>query len=665
MALRMTLQDVADLAHVQRPVVSMWRRRPTAVEQPFPSAHRDPDGQERFDVDEVVDYLEQTGRGKNPTVRADAAAYAMWSGTASERGTTARALSALLALRKLTGEPLQPMDADEILDLAEDADPDDDCLFREIEASADPAADARVTEALVEAAWDVQRAHARVMEERFRAAWQPLTEVAVHPLARILLRALTVAIARDLGENCPVIDSAGCGADLLVDAIEGSDHPVVLPRGEGDIARLTQRLLILSGHRYTLVDPGTSWADRGPRVHLLSLPVADDFDAAPDRLWDTIDELDLQLAPGQRAIILAPAALLTDPLPDGQEVRRDALLRSGRVRVAVRLPAGLRTSRPREHLAFWVLADPDTDALAERRTGIADLADLTLDDPTVAGLVDDVLACLHGIEAARRRSWAHLAWLPTADLVARRGSLVAGVRHRTAVPRDVADRVLNLRDALDAAGLAERVAVEAAPDESRTRGITLGAAIDRGHLRHLPGQRLEIGDSPAGQLAVVVPDRALGGWRVCHVDRLTLALSRDLRPTEPGDVVVTVRPAPDAWVDERGGTVVVTPGFILRSRADGPLGAHAIAETIRSQAPGRTRWRDWVVPQPPADQMSALESVLSAMNDERDALRRRLAALDHAARLLTETVGTGHARLVTPVPDHRDPDLPPTPNEGA
>lgn len=654
---RMTLQDVADLAHVQRPVVSMWRKR-DAGGSAFPTSRRDPDGQERFDVQDVIDYLERTGRGNNPSVRADAAAYAMWSGTAAEREATARTLSALLALRKLAG-PLQQMDADEILDLADDNDPDDDCLFREIEASADLSRDAAMVEALVEAAWDVQRAHARILEDRFRAAWRPLSDATLSPLARILVRALTVALARDLGEDCPVADPTGCGADLLVEAVDGTDHPVVLVDSEGEVARLTRRLLILSGHRYTLIRP-EAWNRTGPLVHLVALPPADEPDAVPDRLWDVIDELDLQLAPGQRAVVLAPAALLTDPLTDGQEARRDQLLRSGRVRAAVRLPAGLRTSRPREHLAFWVLADPDTDTLAERRTGIADLADLPLDAPTVSGLVDDVLACLHGIEAARRRSWAHLAWLPTTDLVARRGSLVAGVRHSTAVPRGAADRVLEVRTALETAGLAERIGIEAAADGARARGVTLGGAIDRGHLRHLPGQRLDLADLPAGQLPVAVPDPSRGGWQIHHLDRLTLALGRDLRETEPGDVVATVRPAPDAWVDEQGGTLVVTPGFILRPRPGASLGAHAIAETIRSQEGGRTRWRDWVVPQPPSDQLAALESVLSDMNDEREALRRRLDALDHAARLLTQTVGTGQARLATSAPD-----LPPTPNEGA
>ncbi|SDB80287.1 hypothetical protein GA0111570_10273 [Raineyella antarctica] len=659
MTLRMTLQDIAELAHVQRPVVSMWRKRGTPAIA-FPGARRDPDGQERFAVDDVVAYLEATGRGNNPEVRADAAAYAMWSGTAAEREATAQALSALLTLRKLVGHPLQDLDAEEILDLADEADPDDDFLLAELESRTDLVRDAATAEALVEAAWDVERAHARVLDERFRAAWRPLADSAVSPSARALVRALIGALARDLGEDCPVTDPTGCGADLLLEAVEGGDHPVLLRSGEGDVARLTQRLLALAGRRYGLVRPGEAWAGLEPVVHLLTLPAADDLDAAPDRLWDLVDELDLQLAPGQRGLVLAPAALLTDPLPEPQEVRRDQLLRSGRVRVAVRLPAGLRTSRPREHLAFWVLADPDTDTLAERRTGIADLAELALDAPTVSGLVDDVLACLHGIEAARRRSWAHLAWLPTADLVARRGSLVAGVRHSTVVPRGVADRVLEVRTALEAAGLAGRVSVEAAPDEARTRGVTLGAALDRGHLRHLPGQRLELADLPAGQLAVAVPDQARGGWQVYRLDRLTLALGRDLRQTEPGDIVATVRPAPDAWVDEQGGTVVVMPGFILRPRAGGPLGAHAVAETIRSQDAGRTRWRDWVVPQPPADQRAVLESVLTAMNEERDALRRRLAGLDRAARLLTETIGTGHARFVTPAPD-----LPPTPNEGA
>lgn len=659
MSPRMTLQDIADLAHVQRPVVSMWRKR-SAVATPFPAPRRDPDGQERFDVDEVVDYLETTGRGSNPSARADAAAYAMWSGSAAERESTARALSALLALRTVVGHGLQDLDAEEILDLADEADPDDDCLLAELSTRPDLVGDAAQAEALVEADWDVGRAHNRVLDERFRANWRPLADSAVNASARTLVRTLVDALARDLGEDCPVMDPTGCGADLLLEAVEEREHPVLIRRGEGEVARLTQRLLVLAGRRYRVVRPDEPWTDTGPVVHLLSLPVADELDATPGRLWDLVDELDLQLAPGQRALVLGPAGLLTNRLAEGQEVRRDQLLRSGRVRVAVRLPAGLRISRPREHLAFWVLADPDTDTLAERRTGIADLADLTLDATTVSGLVDDVLACLHGIEAARRRSWAHLAWLPTADLVARRGSLVAGVRHSTTVPRGSADRVLDLRTALAEAGLSDRVGVAAVPDESHTRGITLGLATGRGLLRHLPGQRLDPIGFPAGQLAVAVPDQDRGGWHLHEVDRLALALGHDLRQTEPGDVVVTVRPVPDAWVDERGGTVVVTPGFILRPRPGGPLGAHAIAETIRSQGAGRTRWRDWVVPQPPTDQRAALESVLSAMKDEREVLRRRLEGLDRAARLLTETVGTGHARLAAPAPD-----LPPTPNEGA
>ena len=41
MNLQLSLPDVARLAGVQRPVVSMWRRRYEAAERPFPARWRE------------------------------------------------------------------------------------------------------------------------------------------------------------------------------------------------------------------------------------------------------------------------------------------------------------------------------------------------------------------------------------------------------------------------------------------------------------------------------------------------------------------------------------------------------------------------------------------------------------------------------------------------
>src|SRR3954471_2926397 len=82
----LTLQDIADLARVQRPVVSMWRRRRTVrgVDSPFPKPALREGGGERFDRDEVVAWLEATGRGNNAEARQDAPALSVPAGAELE-----------------------------------------------------------------------------------------------------------------------------------------------------------------------------------------------------------------------------------------------------------------------------------------------------------------------------------------------------------------------------------------------------------------------------------------------------------------------------------------------------------------------------------------------------------------------------------------------------
>ncbi|MBG6181670.1 hypothetical protein [Arthrobacter sp. CAN_A1] len=99
----LSLADVARLAQVKRPVVSMWRRRYRDADLPFPSPTTGSAGHPAFDVGEVAQWLHHTGRGNNPDAQLDAGVFR--SGTSASHPNT-DALTALLCLKVLSGERL-------------------------------------------------------------------------------------------------------------------------------------------------------------------------------------------------------------------------------------------------------------------------------------------------------------------------------------------------------------------------------------------------------------------------------------------------------------------------------------------------------------------------------------------------------------------------------
>ena len=59
-----TMQGIADLAGVKRPVVSMWRKRFADSGNPFPAPLDN--AKLKFDATEVGQWLRGTGHGNNP-----------------------------------------------------------------------------------------------------------------------------------------------------------------------------------------------------------------------------------------------------------------------------------------------------------------------------------------------------------------------------------------------------------------------------------------------------------------------------------------------------------------------------------------------------------------------------------------------------------------------
>lgn len=642
MSTLMTLHDVASLARVRRPVVTMWRKRSRGTAHPFPAPERGPTGQELFVLDDVVAWLEATERGNNAEVRADAAAHALWDGrTPARRRATAEVLSALLTLRHVSGLTLDGLDVDAVRELADEVDPDDECLLAEITGADDLAVAVELAESLVEATWGVEAAHERVLSERFRAHWAELAEAGLADEAHRLLATLTQALRRDLGD-ARLMDPTGAAVDALPRCSDEGDA-VLLLRGTGPLRRLLRRQLLVRGVRTVTVEPeGGEWSVAGPVVHLVLLPVAGESGQPGESAGSAVqqlalvEEVALQMDDRQVAVVLGPARLLTDALPDAAaSVRRDELLREGRVRAIVRLPAGLRPARAREHLGLWLVAAPEASSALERRTGVADLSSVSLSAHIVAGLTDDLLAARAGVEGARRRAWAHLVQVPTSGLVAGGGALVAVRRQRPVLrERSGADWVLALRRD-DPGGLLDGFTMAAA--QGTPAEVSLGHAVEQGWARVLPGHRVDVDYLPLGNVPVLGAEEVRGRPRGLRVDRLALAAATDARLTEPGDVVFTADNHPAAIVDAEGGALVTFPARVLRLGEGAPLAAASVVRRIESAAPG-SLWKGWRLAVLPPDAVAPLGEALAACAAERDRLAARLAQLDALASDLTTAV---------------------------
>ena len=249
-ALRLSLPDVAQLARVQRPVVSVWRTRSAGSGSPFPAPIATELGQEWFGAAEIVDWLEATGRGNNPDARQDAAAFASLQDSSPVGDEQVfHGLTALLCLAAASGGALRGMDAADVLDLADEHDPDDECLYAEIDALGERLDGlVRYAGLLVDAAFSPVAAFEKLMSERFRHHVAGQTAVALTTPTLDLVAAIAIGMADQAGIDLPTfVDPTGGGSDLLIALAEAAEDPrvveVATAPGEGAAARLARRRL--------------------------------------------------------------------------------------------------------------------------------------------------------------------------------------------------------------------------------------------------------------------------------------------------------------------------------------------------------------------------------------------------------------------------------------
>ncbi|MGN7248930.1 hypothetical protein ACTHQ1_14525 [Janibacter anophelis] len=650
----LSLADIAALARVQRAVVTMWRRRPVVRGEliPFPSAVEVRQGQERFDIADVVEWLARTGRGNNPDYRADALAHAQPSVSLDDSVLDA-ALDALLCLKARTGLDLGASSPAHILDEADEMDPEDDHLVSELVAAGDQlAAIADYAERLVDASWDAVSADRILRSRRGRGRG---ADVSLSPEAMDLLGRVGAAMALDLESDIVITDPRNCDPDL-VDAVVtqlGERVPAhVLVMGTSARARAARRHHGVRGRSVISVAPA------GVRqVVVTRLPLSGpDSDRAA--VLAAADDVQLDLTETQRALVVGPAAALCDRLgDDALEQQRDHVVRLGRLRCALRLPSGLVADGSRQVLGVWVLGGaPSSRRVDEQRLAAADLTNETLRADVVEDVVTDVVASLTD-HARAAHAFRYARLVATSTLLAESGPLVAaGVRPtRSGAAGPAAEAVVRLRASaaeLDdrRVGAAALAGVAVSPGESNhaSAEVTIDAAVDAGDLRVIAGTRIPI-DGPAdvGGVRIIAASDVLDPSTPRRgLDPLVLEASWPrARRSEPGDVVFCASPRPAAIVDREGLSVVASPARVLRCAPGSGLVPEAVARAINHLSDRSPRWRAWRLPRVPVEQTEVLAASLRHLADEEEQARRRLADLAALATELTHGVATGAVRL--------------------
>lgn len=663
----LTATQVAQLACVQRSVVSKWRSRFAEGQGAFPKPVGSVNEPTLFDGREVATWLIDTGHGNNPEAVGDLPAFAHTEGIDVNDRAHRVVIEALLAHRAISGTPLVNDEAS--LDSRAAATDEADRAFRsEIAQRPTGVAWERYVDDLVDGAYSVEgawhRLHRMAAHRSEGDGATDLSEAAIEVLAGIVL-ALMPPETIDLALAAGPLADARTVSRVLRAAPEHLDVSVSIPETETETvpaaeARHLTRYLIVHGEE-AITEPS-----------LAALFMARLRGTDPQAELDALDDLVLELDEWQQALVLGPAALLVDPLEGAAEATRDALLRSGRVRAIVRLPAGWVPASVRQSLALWVIGGSQREqGIAERISAVGDLRGPALTRAAATDLATDISSVMGSPALARSHAFKHLRVVRTSTLLASEGPLDARGA-KPAAPALAGHR----RGAVEyAARIDEALAPLTGAEFTATPGspiapTTVGELLRLRKLRVLQGARIA-----REHTSLATSDRAAEGYPVVGTDEVraghtggrridrTLLVTAYPRAqlTEPGDVIFLSGSRPAAWVDPVGLSVVAYPARILRiaDQAAAQLVPELVAADLAAAQPGRP-WRQCVLRRVSGGQAAALSAVLATLQSERLVLEQQAASIARAERLLLDGVAAGVALAKRGTPDATDLNHSPT-----
>ena len=591
-ALLMSMTEIAELAKVQRPVVTTWRRR----HRDFPAPAGGDEAQPLFDPRQVADWLIRSERADRNQIEPELSLYTLTELAGQYPGTDlVSAVTALITLRYLTdeNEPLADGTDDDLAVLREQAsaiDPNDLLLLSEVHAIP-PAAGwlPALVDELIEAAWGCRQAFERIMAARNRFRVGALSASAVSPtLARLIAE---LSGARELARrtNSLIVTDPATGAGDLLAAVAhvlGPDCAPMCTGAEADpvLARLVRRRLTV--HDIPAADMdicvGAELPDDSgdPDVIVTQIPYRPGEDRDAIAVLDSVGDAAVRMTAGRFAIVLGPAAVLADDLPPFSAAARARtdLLKGDMVEAIVRLPGGLVPFRPGYETALWVL----TQARHSRWRGrvlLADVSDRPLTADVVRDLAEDVITWRRDgyLPQAHRRAFGVQA--EVSSLVDPPRPLMVGRRPDSQRERkaDANERVTLVTrygadlDRFGATATADRghvgtEALAAADRQPATEAI--GALVSQRRLVMRKGIRLAPADVDGSGKHVVLGAEEVLGFRRPGERRVDLEVFANCYPnarlTEPGDVLVTMNPWSGAMIDHEGYAIAEYPVRILR-----------------------------------------------------------------------------------------------------
>jgi len=393
-----------------------------------------------------------------------------------------------------------------------------------------------------------------------------------------------------------------------------------------------------------------------------------------------VTELAADLAPGQVAVVLAPAEVCIDSLRRTSRTRRveplrRELLASGVIEAVIALPGGALPFRPGHETAIVVLAPTaNTDPVLRGSLLLADVSGRPLTDDVIETLVSEVTTWRR-IQLDHRMRSFHLARPTPLSVVTMMGA--------TLRPRPLSDdatiaraaqrattRIFELELALD--GFAET----RRPPKTETGAIVRDKELrPRRSLAELaqmelikilpspPGLRVRPEHcEPEGNHAVIGTDEVTGTAR-SRSRRLASATVGEhysrAKLTLPGDVIVTTVPKLGVMLDMDGGSLVEAKLRVLRitDDRDQSLTPRVLAEILRvSAAPGRAegavratrRLEEWEIPLLTPAETARLDTVLATLDARRAGLDAERAALDDLRAVVAGGLADGTLTFATP-----------------
>ncbi|WP_409430495.1 DNA-binding protein [Mycobacterium sp. SMC-16] len=638
----LSMQDIADLADVARPVVTVWRGRYAQSGDPFPQPIADSDL--IFDAAEVAEWFRNTGRGNNPHAADDAAVHSSLLDAAADRLDDA---SLLLLLHAKLGEPLAGLPAEAIFSEIITADHDALLPLKTAFALLDDEALVSQIDRLAEAGFSAARVLDRMVAlARTQGGAEVLTKQGAHLLHTMLA---------ELSRTTPgmVVPQRTGGLMLVNGAFSAFDETERPTLGVADHLLKTpwQRAAwrSLDARGANLRSITTDSDEVATSLIVGQWAAATPADAAAFFNW--VADVAMELAPGGRAVIIGPATLLVDPLDGAAERHRFAALVRGDhyvapLRYVARLPKGMCRGGGRRRLAMWVLAPAEPGA--PQWTTYADHSDHALNAGEVDATAADVVAAVSGLVG--KHSFLRSAARDTSTVLRRRQLRWPVCEPDVEVKGAALSRIWELASQSSARLIDDIDLAASVTDQLRAPLPWSSATTGTDRLaKVLKGVRLSPKDchaAGAGTVAVIGTDEVRGYMPVGarRIDRLTLeSTAPRARFTEPGDVVFVPTGAPHAIVDEVGGHVVQAPARIVRCMTRRHSRFRLLPEVLAADicAQRGTDTTSWTVRVIPADAGGALDLSLQRCAQHRAALTAELAALDALENELVNGLAAG------------------------